>query len=119
MNTKSKPNMTRAQVKKYARKEITARLTELYNSDQLYQKLTALTFKTYTAGGFSGELKMSQIYAIVNIYQDGEISYKTRIGMENYGRRVAFEPAEKYYSVTVTTAISRMLDEIERDIMDA
>lgn len=70
------PIIKRAEMKRLAKKMITNSMISIYNGKYCKNKAMTLDFRNYANGGFHSRLNMNGYNVIINIYQNGEISYQ-------------------------------------------
>ena len=107
----------RVEMKKIARTKITSSMNDIYNSDRFRNKNSKLNFQTYTNGGFQCKLSEYGYKLIINIYQDGNVSYQEIINGDECERIEVFGEQLEYDENDVEEKLANMFEYFKRSIL--
>ena len=106
----------RSEMKRLARKAITNAMISIYNGKYCKDKEFQLEFHSYKNGGFQTRLKRYGYNLIINIYQNGEISYQHTI-QSNADQKIKIsEEALEYDDNEINQSLKNMIKDIKLKI---
>ena len=107
----------RVEMKKIARTKITDLMNNIYNSVRFRNKNSKLNFQTYTNGGFQCRLSEYGYNLIINIYQNGNISYQETIGGDEHEKIEVLGEQLEYDENIVEEKLTNMFQSLKRSIL--
>ena len=107
----------RVEMKKIVRTKITDLMNNIYNSARFRNKNSKLNFQTYTNGGFQCRLSEYGYNLIINIYQNGNISYQGTIGGDEHERIEVLGEQLEYDENIVEEKLTNMFQSLKRSIL--
>ena len=103
----------RPEKKKLAKKTITNAMVSIYNGKYCKDKEIQLEFHSYKNGGFQTRLKRYRYNLIINIYQNGEISYQHTI-QSNADQKIKIsEESLEYDDNEIKQSLKNMIKDIK------
>lgn len=106
----------RAEMKRLAKKIITNSMVSIYNGKYCKNKAMTLDFRNYVNGGFQSRLKMNGYNVIINIYQNGEVSYQHTHIISTEPKIIILNENLEYYDDIVEKNIKVMIKDIKQNI---
>ena len=106
----------RVEMKKMVKPMLTQALLTMFQSKACEHKHMKLDLKAYQHSGLSAKLDHFTLGVMVNIYQNGEISYKQHSANIYTDRIVIIEPAEYYDDIEVYNKIKDFIHDIKQEL---
>lgn len=77
------------------------------------KKVMTLDFRNYANGGFHSRLDMNGYNVIINIYQNGEVTYQQRNYMSQEPKIKILDKSLEYEEDTVNAVLKNMIKDIK------
>ena len=106
----------RVDMKRMVKPMLTQALLTMFQSKVCEHKHMKLELKAYQHSGLSAKLEHYNFGVMVNIYQNGEVSYKRHVTNIYSDRIVIIEPDEYYNDIEVYNKIKDFIQEIKQDL---
>lgn len=110
--------LKRIDMKRKMQSLITKSLLSMYEGKYCGKKQMKLEFKRYANGGFLAKLDNYTFGVMINIYQDGEVSYQTHFSTMPNERIICLPASETYNEYEVESAFQDMITEIKAEVKD-
>ena len=105
--------ISRAEMKRLAKKTITNSMISIYNGKYCKNKVMTLDFRNYANGGFHSRLDMNGYNVIINIFQNGEVTYQQRNYISQEPKIKILDKSLEYEEDTVNAVLKNMIKDIK------